>query len=250
MIKASLFILLGMALSLNSFAAGFHKEPGPHGMYITEWDLAFPDLHSLMEYLKVKSSDKLIISTIGSKKTFDIWNKSERMRLTYCISDDFKEKKEDVIEAMKVATQDWMDIAYVKFTYKKSEDDDCNPENTKVMFDVRPVNLGLYLARAFFPSYARAKRNVLIDQSSFDYSFVAFTGFLRHELGHVLGFRHEHISPDGDGSCKELPNFKPLTEYDQYSVMHYPQCGGKNNIENMILSDLDKDGASEVYPRR
>lgn len=251
MIKATLFILLGMALSQNSLAAGFHKEPGPHGMYITEWDLAFPDLKTLQEYMDVKKShNKLIVSTIGSKKTFDIWSKTERKRLTYCISDDFKDKKADVIEAMKVATEDWMDAAGVKFTYKKSEDDDCTPANTKVMFDVRPVNFGKYLARAFFPSYERAQRNVLIDQSSFDYSFVAFSGFLRHELGHVLGFRHEHISPDGNGACKELPNFKPLTDYDRYSVMHYPQCGGKNDIENMILSDLDKEGASEVYPHR
>lgn len=250
MIKATLFILLGMALSLNSFAAGFHKEPGPHGMYITQWDLAFPDLHTLQEYMKVKSADKLIISTVGSKKVFDVWSASDRKKLSYCISDDFKEKKKDVIEAMKVATRDWMDVAGVKFIYRKSQDANCTADNTKVMFDVRPVDLGLYLARAFFPSYERTKRNVLIDSSSFRYSFVAFSGFLRHELGHVLGFRHEHISPDGNGACKELPNFKPLTEYDQHSVMHYPQCGGKNNIENMILSDLDKDGASEVYPSR
>lgn len=247
MIKALLITLLGMALSQNSIAH-FQKEPGPHGMYITEWDLAFPDFATLERYLEKKSNDKLIVSTLGSSKTFDIWTKTERKRLSYCISDEFGDKKGDVIEAMKIATRDWMDVAGVKFIYKKSEDKDCTPNNTKVMFDVRPVNFDMYLARAFFPSYERAKRNVLIDQSSFGYSFVAFAGFLRHELGHVLGFRHEHISEDGNGKCKELNNFRAVTAYDQYSVMHYPQCGGKNDIENMILSDLDKEGASDVYP--
>lgn len=247
MIKAALFILLGMALSQNSIA-GFHKEPGQHGMFITEWDLAFPDFETLQRYLEKRSNDKLIVSTLGTSKTFDIWTKTQRKKLTYCISDEFGDKKEDVVEAMKLATSDWMDAAGVKFTYKKSEDKNCTAENAKVMFDVRPVNFGLYLARAFFPSYVRAKRNVLIDESSFGYSFVAFTGFLRHELGHVLGFRHEHISEDGNGKCKEQNNFFPVTAYDQYSVMHYPQCGGKNDIENMILSNLDKEGAAEVYP--
>lgn len=248
MIKATLFILLGMALSQNSIAHSIYKEPGPHGMYITEWDLAFPDLETLQKYMNVRNSNKLIISTVGSAKTFDTWSVSARKNLGYCISDEFKERKKDVIDAMKVATRDWMDAAGVKFIYRKSQDGNCNPENTKVVFDVRPVNEGKYLARAFFPSYARPQRNVLIDSSSFEYSFVALSGFLRHELGHVLGFRHEHISPDANGRCRELPNFKPLTDYDQFSVMHYPQCGGKNNIEDMILSDLDKEGASKVYP--
>lgn len=248
MIKALIFTLLGMALSQNSIAAGFHKEPGPHGMYITEWDLAFPDLETLNKYMQVRNSNKLIVSTVGSGKTFDTWSVSARKNLGYCISDDFKERKKDVINAMKIATRDWMDAAGVKFIYRRSQDANCNPQNNKVVFDVRPVNEGMYLARAFFPSYARVQRNILIDSSSFDYSFVALSGFLRHELGHVLGFRHEHISPDANGRCKELPNFKPITDYDQYSVMHYPQCGGKNDIEDMVLSDLDKDGAAKVYP--
>jgi serine protease len=249
MIKALLLTMLGMALSQNSLAA-FKKEPGPHGMYIAEWDLAFPDLATLQKYMQNKNSNKLIISTMGSSKTFDVWSASDRKKLAYCISDEFGDKKKDVIDAMRVATRDWMDAAGVKFIYRRSEDKNCTATNTKVMFDVRPVNEGMYLARAFFPSYDRPQRNVLIDQSSFDFSFVALSGFLRHELGHVLGFRHEHISPEGNGKCKELPNFKPLTDYDQYSVMHYPQCGGKNELENMILSDLDKDGAQKVYPSK
>lgn len=247
MIKSLLTITLGMALTLTA-SAGFKKEPGKYGMYITEWDLAFPDLDTLLRYQEKTSNNKLIVGTKTSHKIFDIWKKADRKRLTYCVSDLFGDNKKDVIEALKVATEDWMDVAGVKFSYKKEEDKNCNPENNRVMFDVRPVNLGSYLARAFFPSYNRSQRNVLIDDSSFKHSFVALSGFLRHELGHVLGFRHEHISDDGNGRCKEDNNFKPITEYDRSSVMHYPQCGGLNMIDNMILSPLDKKGASEVYP--
>lgn len=241
-------VLITITLFSQLSLAQFTREPGSDGLYIAEWDLAFPDIQTLNSYYQNRNS-KLIINTIGSKKIYDVWSKGERKRLTYCISDAFGENKEDTIKAMKLATQDWMDTgAGIRFIYKSSEDFNCDPENKKVTFDIRPVNFGLYLARAFFPNYKREQRNILIDVSSFEYSFVALTGFLRHELGHVLGFRHEHISKEANGSCPEDGNFNPLTEYDQLSVMHYPQCGGKNNIHDMILSELDKNGILSVYP--
>lgn len=238
-------VLLSSILLLSITALAQNQKPSEGEMIITEWDLAFPDQETMDKYYG--HSDKLIVNTTSSK-TFDIWNKSDRKNLSYCISNNFKKSKKDVIEAMKVATEDWMDIGGVKFIYKPEHDANCTASNTAVMFDVNPANSGRFLARAFFPSYKRLQRNILIDSSSFQYSFVSLTGFLRHELGHVLGFRHEHISNDASNNCSEDSNFSPLTRYDQLSVMHYPQCGGKNNIQDMILSQLDKEGMTKVYP--
>lgn len=242
-------VFLSLVILLSSGVVSAAREPFASGKYITEWDLAFSSLEQMKEYYKTQNkSTTLIVNTIGNK-VFDIWNKTDRKNLTYCVSDSFGRHKKDVIEALKVATEDWMDVANVRFVYKSSEDKNCNERNKNVVFDVRPVDLGMYLARAFFPNEARDKRNVLIDASSFEYSFVAFSGFLRHELGHALGFRHEHISKDADGSCNEGDtHYTPVTRYDQLSVMHYPQCGGKNQLENMILSRLDEEGARKVYP--
>lgn len=47
-------------------------------------------------------------------------------------------------------------------------------------------------------------------------------GILRHELGHTLSYRHEHTRPEA-GKCFEDADWKPLTSYDGFSVMHYPQ---------------------------
>ena len=239
--------LIMMSLVFSSLAiAGVYKEPFTNGMYIVDGDVSFPDLESAKGYLN-SSNNKLIVNLKGLK-TFDIWNKTMRKKLTYCISDSFKDKKADVIEAFKVATEDWMSVAGVKFIYKSEEDAKCDATNNNVVFDINPVSLGKYLARAFFPSNERAKRNVMIDTSSFRHSFVALSGFLRHELGHVLGFRHEHAAGLLNPACAEGEEFSPVTEYDRLSVMHYPQCGGLNKIENLVLSELDKDGARKIYP--
>jgi len=245
----SFFALITFILSLSAFAQ--LQEPGSAGAFIVEGDLAFESEEHYEEYRQsfaVGQGPKLIINTLADRKTFDVWSPAQRKALTYCVSDSFGDRKKDVVEALKVATEDWMTVAGVKFKHLAIEDANCNERNTRVMFDVRPVDFGIYLARAFFPNYARAKRNVLIDSSSFDFSFVAMTGFLRHELGHVLGFRHEHISTDGRGLCPEDDLFAPLTAYDRLSVMHYPQCGGANLIDNLILSELDKEGARKIYP--
>src|SRR5678815_2857671 len=58
---------------------------------------------------------------------------------------------------------------------------------------------------------------------------VTWAGVARHELGHILGFRHEHPWAPG-APCSEqqtytAPNVdltgRRLTAYDQVSVMHY-----------------------------
>src|SRR5690606_22642833 len=84
------------------------------------------------------------------------------------------------------------------------EDGRCNAANTSVVFDVRPVDHGQYLARAFFPNEPRFGRNVLIDESSFDLDpngTLTLVGILRHELGQAIGVRHDHTRPDAGASA-------------------------------------------------
>jgi serine protease len=104
------------------------------------------------------------------------------------------------------------------------------------------------LARAFFPNEPRSGRNVLIDQSSFQLSptgSLQLVGILRHELGHTLGFRHEHTRPES-GTCFEDANWRPLTDYDAFSVMHYPQCNGLGDW-SLTLTSADQTGAACLY---
>jgi hypothetical protein len=111
------------------------------------------------------------------------------------------------------------------------------------MFDVRPVSGQPYLARAFFPNYPRASRNLLIDTAAFDTEWT-LAHILGHETGHALGFRHEHTRPEA-GVCFEDDDWRPLTPYDSASVMHYPQCNGSANDLSFTASDAE--GAATLY---
>ncbi len=176
-----------------------------------------------------------------------IWEQADRHNLTYCISDNFKNLKPKMIEHFQVATADWMSVANVTFTYVPSEDGDCDYKNKNVTFRVRMQSSRRlrYSARAFFPYDDVKSRSVLFKK---DYILRRPNDMLRvvrHELGHVLGFRHEHIRDENTVKCKEVSPFDPITDYDRDSIMHYQRCGGTGTAE---LSALDREGATKLYP--
>jgi serine protease len=151
-----------------------------------------------------------------------------------------------VIQAMASATGSWEAAANVKYVHVSAQDSNCTSSNTNVLFDVNPVNAGgQYLARAFFPGNSRSSRNVLIDNSAFGGTQPTLAGVLRHELGHTLGWRHEHTRPES-GTCFEDNSWRALTTYDSASVMHYPQCNGTGGWA-LNLTAKDIAGAQAVY---
>ena len=176
------------------------------------------------------------------------YSSTQRMNLTYCISSStFGTRYSTMVSAMNSATAAWEATAGVNFIHSSSYDSNCTASQTGVFFDVRMVSGQSYLARAFFPNSSRAGRNVLVDSSSFgSIAPWTLTGVLRHELGHVLGFRHEHTRSTASG-CYEDANWRGLTTYDRYSVMHYPQCNGLQTGD-LILTASDKSGARALYP--
>jgi hypothetical protein len=150
---------------------------------------------------------------------------------------------------MEEATGAWEAVSLVDFVHVAAEDTRCSASNASVVFDVRPVNVGgQYLARAFFPNESRPARNVLIDDTSFGLDpngKLQLVGILRHELGHTLGLRHEHTRPES-GTCFEDTDWRPLTKYDAFSVMHYPQCNGGGDW-SLELTDNDQLGVACLY---
>jgi serralysin len=192
-------------------------------------------------------SQELAINRVGGRD--DKWSAAQATNLTYCVSrTSFGSRYNTVVNALNSATAAWESATGngVNFVHNTALDNNCTAGQSGVVFDVRQVSTTQYLARAFFPSNARSSRNILISSSSFgNISPWTLTGILRHELGHTIGFRHEHTRPES-GTCFEDNNWRGLTAYDRASVMHYPQCNG-SQTGDLVLTNLDKQGANSVY---
>ncbi len=189
-------------------------------------------------------NEGLIVNTVGGAD--DKWSASQALNLTYCVSNKFGTAKTSVVNAMAQGAALWEGAtSKVNFTYVPAQDASCTVRNNSILFSVEPTSTTQYIARSFFPSTAKRGRNILVNASSLVNSGSWTPGnILGHEMGHTLGFRHEHTRPEA-GTCFEDNNWRPLTPYDSSSIMHYPQCNGTSS--NLSMTATDRQGAVALY---
>jgi len=240
-------------LSYTEFKAQAFQETylgSPTGVYILDGDVPVDSearmQHIYDEYVLAynRAYRHAAVDTINGVDI--LWSATNKLQLTYCISNAFGGLKPKVITAMTDATSAWEAAANINFTYLPAEDVNCTSANTNVMFDVEFTFGQSYTARSFFPITSRVFRNIMINVSSFSLPApLTLTGILRHELGHTLGLRHEHTRPEA-GTCFEDNEWRPLTTYDSKSVMHYPSCNGTGDW-SLTLSPQDIQAIGAIY---
>jgi hypothetical protein len=233
--------------------------------YIVEGDLVLDEdqlaIYTLQQET-LKKARLLGISTVAEQPQSEalvgivqngkIVRWKEGLVLTYCVLKGTlfsQERYQMVRDHMRRATEDWQKTCGITFEHRAELDDSPGTANPGVLFTVRGIDTGgQFIAAAFFPNDPANRRRVLIDPSYFDprLSFDR-AGVLRHELGHVLGFRHEHIRSGAPPACPDEPLFgtTPLTAYDPRSVMHY-FCGGVGSRE-LGITELDRIGSQKLY---
>lgn len=229
--------------------------------YVCEGDILIEE-SSIGRYLnswKHKNSDSSLKSKINGE--FDnignIIKWDSGYTLSYSIqksSFDNEQEYMQVVQNMINATKDWENTCNINFKYEKANDENLNSDNllTLVTFAVVKTKIKSdVIASAFFPNDAVYKRFLLIFPDYFS-TLYNKTGVLRHEIGHIMGFRHEHIRTEAPLKCADLYGFEPkynilkLTDYDPNSVMHY-LCGNLAGNLELAITEKDKVGAQKLY---
>lgn len=171
--------------------------------------------------------------------------------LTYAVLKDTFASEEDydlVVAATAEATGDWEHVCGVDFEHKSEWDDGAGPAGQQPLFLILGYDSGGdFIAMSFFPYHPEYRRRIYLDPVFFQDIGYDKVGILRHELGHMLGWRHEHIRSGAPAVCPDevLDGTIAWGEYDPQSVMHY-FCGGMGTRE-MEISDLDAQYARAIY---
>jgi hypothetical protein len=207
--------------------------------------------------VQTASPGELIVITVSG--VAQLYPPGEGRKLTYAIdmpSFEFAPSGayEEVRNAISAAGTAWEDLCPecgIEFLLDESTD----PEQGDTWFIVRYKNLdeieriffqGL-AATAFFPHDITERRYLNIYPSYFEMEYDRI-GLFRHELGHVLGYRHEQTR--GVKGCtkdraEEEVGWKELTDYDPRSVMHYV-CGGRGDYK-LEFTASDREGHRRLY---
>jgi hypothetical protein len=183
----------------------------------------------------------------GAFGTMIKWDEASKNALRYYVDGTTFPGAETIAAtqtAIRSAADEWEMACAVTFVEVFEKDD---PQlKFTVVYDDAYLKLKSVIALAFLPNFILAKRLLRVGEMFFSgANGYGQVGTMRHELGHVLGFAHEHERPEALASVDTKKRIV-ITDFDPLSVMAYPHLLGLPCAE-LQLSARDKLGAGFVY---
>lgn len=240
-------------------------------IYQVEGDLFFTEAGLYEHYVtrlqppEVEPLDKsVVIRQVSTGLDLSFARGVDALTITYCVSNAFGADQAQAIQDMQDATADWQMAANFRFVYDESQNGNCAGGVAGIDVAVIP-GLAFQAACATPPYFPPSQQGSWCSGYTpgtlgFDYAnwpwpgawgAAGSRGVMRHELGHILGLRHEHAwSPTPLPFCGESQTGgdiggRQLTSYDVDSAMHYPECGNPNTT--FAVTDRDAEGVRQIY---
>ena len=240
-------------------------------IYNVEFDLFFNEERLFEHYMaRLQESEpelvdkSVVIQQVSTGRDLTFQRGEDALTITYCVSTAFGAHQVQAIQDMQDATADWQAAANFRFLYDPSQNGNCTGGVAGIDVAVIP-SIDFESACATPPYFPPSEQwrwcsgytqgTLGFDYANWQWSLVGddttSRGVMRHELGHILGLRHEHaFSPTATPPCTEGPiggdiGGRELTSYDIDSVMHYPQCG--NGVWTFPITAKDAVGVREIY---
>ena len=150
-----------------------------------------------------------------------------------------------VVQSIEAAAAQWEGLCSAcALTIRHQASFDAHVDRSKVTFVVSySAAPSVDIALAFFPGAPPDQRTLWV-YSRYPVTSFDKVGVFRHELGHVLGYAHEHLD-QLSGCAKTSDAWSPITRYDAKSAMHYV-CGSEGSLE-LAFTDCDKKGHLRTY---
>lgn len=243
-------------ISFEDFMATEVTYDETSGHYVVEGDIVMIERADVERYWAENLQPGALTVLKLSSGARNVWSEAAKLDISYCIDKNSFSASQyaDVKVAMRAAAAAWERHAMVKFIHKSDQDSDCannNSLNSNVKFEVHyqqyanDDSTSTTIASMNFPSETITfERELMVHSGSWTSSTQTLTGILTHELGHGLGFPHEHEwSLCGTESTA---NYEALTDMDIESAMFYRwKCGA--TVRDYYVSNSDARGVALVY---